>query len=94
MAICITYRNLGDVRTARYWFEKAVAFGDGDAALELAKLYMVSDKEIEDVKRYLKIAAESDDISPASREEAERLLSEFETDMLWKRTTKPEQYRL
>lgn len=69
----ITYRRLGDIRKAKYWFEKSLETGDGEAALELAKLYSVSDKESATVKRYLQIAISSDRLSENSLEEAKRL---------------------
>lgn len=75
--LAVSYRHLGDARTARYWFVKAVADGDGDASLELAKLYMVSDKETENIIKYLRFTCESYDVFPASQEEAEELLAEF-----------------
>ncbi|MFC5473458.1 tetratricopeptide repeat protein [Paraherbaspirillum soli] len=71
----ITYRRLGNIRKAKYWFEKSLETGDGEAALELARLYSVSDKEIDTVKRYLNIAISSNSLSEASLEEARELSS-------------------
>lgn len=69
----ITYRRLGNMRKARYWFEKSLETGDGEAALELAKLYSVSDKEVATVKHYLDIAISSNRLSEASLEEAQKM---------------------
>jgi uncharacterized protein len=66
----ITYRRLGHIRKAKYWFEKSLETGDGESALELAKLYSVSDKESDTVKHYLEIAISSNRLSEASLEEA------------------------
>lgn len=74
----ITYRMKGDLRTAKFYFEKSLKSGNGGAALELAKLYLVSPKEIERVIDYLYIAIEHDSICEASEEEAEELLKELE----------------
>ena len=76
--LAITYRACGDIKRAKYWFEKSLASGDGDAALELAKLYMVSDKETDKVREYLNIAINNDNIIEASVEEAKNLLAELE----------------
>ena len=74
----ITYRNAGDSREARHWFEKLHAGGDGDASLELAKMYMVSDLEGERIKAYLLAAIQSSNVCDASKEEAQELLSDLE----------------
>lgn len=42
--IGITYRIKGDIKKSKYWLEKSFASGDAEAALLLAKLYMVSSK--------------------------------------------------
>lgn len=73
----ITYRRLGDIRKAKYWFEKSLEAGDGEAALELAKLYSVSDKETATVKQYLEVAIASNRLSEASLEEAKSLSQEW-----------------
>lgn len=73
----ITYRRHGDAKRAREWFEKALQGGDGEAALELAKMYMISDLETPRVKNYLQVALASKNMCEASREEAERLLDEL-----------------
>ena len=82
--LAVSYRHLGDIRQARHWFEKAFASeegGDGSAALALAKLYMVSDKETETVIKYLRIACACEPyetISLDEFEEAQQLLAEFQ----------------
>ena len=83
--LAVSYRHLGDIRQARHWFEKAFASeegGDGSAALALAKLYMVSDKETDTVIKYLRVACACEPyetISLDEFEEAQRLLAEFQT---------------
>lgn len=75
--LAITYRTHGDIREAKKWFEKAVESGDGDAALDLAKLYMVSDKETETLITLLQKVVESDNVCAASVDEAKEFLKEF-----------------
>ena len=73
----ITYRNAGDSREARCWFERLHVDGDGDASLELAKMYMVSDLEGERIKAYLLAAMQSSNVCEASREEAQQLFDDL-----------------
>lgn len=74
----ITYRNAGDSREARRWFERLHADGDGDASLELAKMYMVSDLEGERIRGYLLAALRSSNVCEASIEEAQELLEDLD----------------
>ncbi len=74
--IGISYRIKGEIRKAKYWFEEALKAGDGSGALELAKLYMVSDKETVKVKEYLNLAIVDPNMCEADIEEAQQLLSE------------------
>jgi uncharacterized protein len=73
----ITYRKLGDIKASKYWLEKAFASGDGEAALELARLYSVSEKEGQTVKNYLHAALQNKYISDDSKNAAARMLSEL-----------------
>jgi uncharacterized protein len=75
--LAITYRTKGDIQNAKKWFEKAIEAGDGDAAFELAKLYMVSEKENEKIVDLLNIAINSEDLVDDSLEEAKSLLSDY-----------------
>lgn len=73
--LAITYRNLGQARSARMWFERAIDAGDMDATLELAKMYFVSDLELDKVERYLLQCINSSNATESSREEASRFLA-------------------
>lgn len=75
--IGITYRNIGDAREAKCWLEKAIALDDGEAALALAKMYMISDKEVDNIKEKLTLAYASKNLSPSSREEVKKLIDEL-----------------
>ena len=70
----ITYRNKGEIVKSKEWFEKSLQNGDGSAAIQLAKLYMVSDKETEKVKQYLSIAIGHENMTESCIEEANELL--------------------
>lgn len=72
--VAITYRTMGDVVEAKKWFERAIESGDGDAALQLAKLYLVSDKETDKVRALLGSAIADDGNCQESIEEAKALL--------------------
>lgn len=75
--IAITYRCMGDLVSAKQWLERALAAGDGEAALQLAKLYMVSEREADTVKRYLGIAIDSKNSLEDTRQEAQALLARY-----------------
>ena len=76
--LAITYRDSGDLRRARSWFKKALSKGDGDAALELAKLSLTGRRQdVKSAKNYLKVAASSKYILSDSKKEARRLLKEL-----------------
>ncbi|MDP2206893.1 MAG: hypothetical protein Q8K65_11365, partial [Alphaproteobacteria bacterium] len=70
------YRDMGNFTRARFWFLKAFKSGDGDAALELAKLYLKRKArgDITRASKYLNLAISARFITEASVEEAELLL--------------------
>ena len=74
LAIC--YRDEGNFRWARYWFERAYAAGDGDAALELGRLFLWEGphKNHRKVVDYLTKAMAAPQVTPNGREEAGKLL--------------------
>ena len=72
----ISYRMKGEIKKSKYWFEQALEKGNGSAALELAKIYMVSDKEKETIKEYLNLAINNTNMCEADIEEAQQLLTE------------------
>jgi TPR repeat protein len=78
--LAITYRMRGDMVSAKHWFEKALDSGDPEAALQLAKLYMVSEKEHETVRRYLELVINDELSLEVSREEAVDLLKGLPAD--------------
>jgi TPR repeat protein len=72
--IALTYVRLREIRKARRWFERALDAGWGEAAIELAKLYAVSDREADTAKAYLRRALEFDDLLEDDRAEVQSLL--------------------
>ncbi|MFL5346518.1 MAG: tetratricopeptide repeat protein [Hyalangium sp.] len=72
--IATLYRDEGRLRLAIRWFEKAAALGDGDALLEMAKLYAGPLEEPAKARRLLSRVLKSKRAAPDSQEQAERLL--------------------
>ncbi|MGI0118261.1 tetratricopeptide repeat protein [Zooshikella sp. RANM57] len=72
--LAIVYKNQRKYGLAEKWFKLAIAKGDGDANLELAKLYihLKADKGI--IIQYLNETIESDYVTEASAEEASSLM--------------------
>ena len=76
LAVC--YRNAGNLRRAKFWFERARQQGDGSAAYELGKIYFgqrpsISSKQW--ARQYFAEAMASKYITEDEREEAKALLS-------------------
>ncbi len=76
--IGIVYRDEKKFTLALRWFERAVELKDGDANLQIAKIYLQRNEPAKAV-RYLKqvLMASLQDVTEGSTEEAERLLSEL-----------------
>jgi TPR repeat protein len=75
--IASIYRDRGNFQRARFWFLKAVGEGDDDAAFELAKLILAKKGKrlTTQAKHLLHIAAQSEQLDPADRQDALRLLA-------------------
>ncbi|WP_289241632.1 tetratricopeptide repeat protein [Delftia sp.] len=69
----ITYRTIGDLVKAKHWFEKSLNTGDVEAALHLAKMYMISELEVDRAKKYLEIVINSKDALEITKAEAVEL---------------------
>lgn len=79
--IATVYRDEGKPGLAFAWYKRAAAMGDGDAEVELAKRYLAGDGVARHRGRAiaaLKRALSTSYITPASREEARRLLRNLE----------------
>jgi uncharacterized protein len=73
--LALTYCSIREFRKARYWFERAIATGDGDAALELARLLYVSDKELDEVRKLIAFVIECKHATLGAKEEAVKFAS-------------------
>lgn len=73
----ISYRIKGDIIKSKHWLEKSLEAGEDGSALELAKLYMVSEKETDKVKTYLAKVISSKNVCEAEVEEAQQLLEKL-----------------
>ncbi|THB68137.1 MAG: sel1 repeat family protein [Gammaproteobacteria bacterium] len=76
----ISYRIKGDILNAKKWFISSFEAGDGSGAIELAKLYLVSDKEKDTVKYYLDQALKSNTLCESEIEEVNQLFGKIIKD--------------
>ena len=74
----VSYRRTGDILAAKECFEQVLAAGYTDAALDLAKMYMICPNHKETVLAYLKILLADEEAIPCCREEAEALVRTLE----------------
>jgi len=77
--IAVLYREAGKRRLMFRWFGKAATEGDGDALVEVAKCLIGGlgvRRDLSAAMRSLAAAKESENITPAGREEAELLLAD------------------
>lgn len=77
--LAIDRRNQGNVASAELWFKKAIAMGDGEACIELAKIYKTRKGGRRSAASLLRRALRlnRDCISEAGRDEAKSLLNEI-----------------
>jgi len=82
--LAIDRRNQGNVRSAVVWFKKAIAMGDGEACIALAKIYKARKGGQKAAAGLLKRALRlnRDCISEAGREEAASLLRAISKDLI------------
>jgi len=75
----VWFRDAGNLRRSKFWFEKAYAQGDGSAAYELGKIYLSqrSTASADRALQYLTAAAVSKYISIDEREGARNLLAKI-----------------
>ena len=74
----VSYRTKGDMKQAKFWFEKSFKSGDSDAAIQLAKILMDSESELENVVYYLRKALQDKDLDEDAKNEAETMLFKIE----------------
>jgi hypothetical protein len=74
--IGVLFRNEGNLKRALAWFERAAKLQDGDANLEIAKIYLARNDKRNAV-RYLRETRKAESLTEASEEEAEKLLKQL-----------------
>jgi TPR repeat protein len=81
--LAIDLQKQGNLRSAIFWFRKAIELHDGDACVLLAKIYLKrrggKAKAVELLSRTKTMR--TDDISEAGREEADALLNELSREI-------------
>jgi TPR repeat protein len=72
----VWFRDAGNLRRSKFWFEKAYEQGDGSAAYELGKIYLSQPSSASAARafNYLNAAVKSKYINMDEREEARKLL--------------------
>lgn len=72
--IGVIWRDKKKLGRALSWLRRAVALGDGDANLQIAKIYLGSKRHQAKAIHYLKRTCQAANATQGSREEARRLL--------------------
>jgi TPR repeat protein len=72
--LAITYLQNNNLPLAEEWLRKAIAAGDGDALVDLAKLKIDSADTRPEARQLLQQALVSNSITPDSKEQAELIL--------------------
>lgn len=76
--IACIWRDRGRLGRALRWFERAAALGDGDANLDIARIYFQK-RDMPKAVRYLRKTCSSNWATEGSKEEAALLLKELKT---------------
>ncbi|MDH5764329.1 MAG: sel1 repeat family protein [Nitrospinota bacterium] len=82
--IAVYYFKRGNPTRAKFWYKRAIKAGDGNAALEMAKVYLSSKPNKHNTKcavKYLKKALKCvpyEGITPDGYEEAEKLMADIQ----------------
>jgi TPR repeat protein len=71
------YREAGNWRRSKFWFEKAYAQGDGSAAYELGRIYIDQRGGAERALQYLTAAAKSKFVFADERDEIRNLIAKL-----------------
>jgi len=74
--IGILFPKEGNLKEARTWFERAAKLRDGDANLEITKIYLGKNKKPKAI-RYLRETRKADYVTENSEQEAEDTLRQL-----------------
>jgi TPR repeat protein len=85
--IGVIYRDRNDLNRALAWFRRAIKLRDGDANLNIAKIYLLNKQDGQKATHYLNKAyrAKSNEITQQSRGEAKNLLKRIAKAASWQR---------
>jgi TPR repeat protein len=75
--IGIIWRDRGKPDRALFWLRRAVRLGDGDANLEIAKIYLKAKPNMRRAVHYLNKARKAQFITEGSKEEVKRMLKDI-----------------
>jgi len=78
----ICFRDNGNIRRAKFWFQKAHALGEGSAAYELGRIYAQqrrTRKSRKNALHYLTQAMQSNCIFYDEKKEAEKILKQLQS---------------
>lgn len=73
-------RDRGERRKAIVWFQRAVNLGDGDANLNIAKIYLSNQRDRRKAIHYLQKTIKAAYVTDGSIEEAKALLKQIRTN--------------
>ena len=71
-------RDKQNPKAALWWFKRAVRLGDGDANLQIAKIYLRSERNWKKAIHYLQETIKEEYVTEGSIEEARRLLKQLQ----------------
>ncbi|MEE8575501.1 MAG: hypothetical protein V3T30_08825 [Thermodesulfobacteriota bacterium] len=76
MNIAMYYESINNIKRAKFWLMKVVDKSDGDAALQLAKIYLLRKgrSNTNKARHYLNLVSKAKEVSEYGIEEAEKLL--------------------
>lgn len=90
--IAINYRDTGKYQTALSWFVRAACLDDGDACLDIAKLYVSGQgvkRSFDSASEMLHACLKSQCVTEASKEEAQDMITSLSKDLTRSSTPAP-----
>jgi uncharacterized protein len=75
MNLGLSYKATGDFKQAQHWLTRSLDAGDDEAALELAKVLLLTKVELKKIPSLLGLVIVSDKVTEFAKDEAKELLS-------------------